>query len=93
MGRRKPRPLSRPEARDSFHRAAAWRGAIAFATSDHARRRCGTSAWPRLQQQRRATAPPECGGGTFPRQPRAEGVARSHDCRHGIAMARLVVRA
>ena len=41
---------------------------------------------PRLQQRRRATAPPGCGSGSFLLLLRAEGVARSHDCRRGIGI-------
>ena len=40
---------------------------------------------PRLQQRRRATAPPGCGSGTSAGLLRAEGVVRSHDCRRGVA--------
>ena len=46
----------------------------------------GAVRLPRLQQRRRAPAPPECGTGTFPRLLRAGAVARSHDCRRGIAV-------
>ena len=46
-------------------------------------------ASPRLQQRRRATAPPGCGSGTFPRLLRAAEVARSHDCRRGLAITLL----
>jgi len=40
-------------------------------TSAHATRRVGVIAMPRLQQRRRAAAPPGCGSGTIPRLLRA----------------------
>ena len=47
-----------------------------------------TIAMPRQQQRRRATAPRGFGSETFSRLLRAEGVARSHDCRRGKGIAR-----
>jgi hypothetical protein len=51
----------------------------------------GVIGMPRLQQRRRATAPPGCSSGTFAQLLPAEGVAGSHDCSRGIAVAPVVV--
>ena len=84
--KRKPSQIAHPPD-DRFHDVAGSERTSPMATKGHARRRRRTSGLPRLQQRRRATAPPGCGSGSFLLLLRAEGVARSHDCRRGISQA------
>ena len=70
----------------------ATRATIALPKSDRPDGREPAMPLPRLQQPQRATATRGCGGATFRRLLRAEGVARTDDCRRGISIARPVPR-